>query len=369
MTTLQQTDLEEAVPSEAKEKIKVLALNGGGARGLYTISVLAKLEEIIEFEKQTENVKIGDYFDLITGTSIGGILALGLASGKSARQLKAEFKESAPLIFPWWRYKLQTLIKLFFPVYRSSPLKQTIEKMIGSEIRFKDLSTRVMIPSVNLSEGGPRFFKTPHGKYFYKDANVKLIDAALATSAAPTYFKPHFIKDEGHHYADGGLVANNPSYIGLREVLIDMQKDFKGVEAKDVKILNIGTLNENFCIRPKTLKRKWITGYLFLWGVGKRLVASTMTANQDMQKKMLIRELRCLGIEDNYFEIDKTIPNESSRDVVLDNASRCVLETIEGWGANDANTNYTQHPKLRDFFKNKTAPFVRTIDNNKENAA
>ena len=84
--------------------VKVLSLNGGGVRGLFTISFLAEIERIIESQKNIENVKIGDYFDLITGTSIGGILALGLASGKSARELELVFKENASKIFPTYRY-------------------------------------------------------------------------------------------------------------------------------------------------------------------------------------------------------------------------------------------------------------------------
>lgn len=363
MTTLQQSEAETA-PSE---KIKVLALNGGGARGLYTISVLAKLEEIIEDQYQLQDVKIGDYFDLITGTSIGGILALGLASGKSARELQAKFEQSAPLIFPEWRFKRQNWYKAFFPIYRSEPLYDAVKSMIGDSITFRDLSQRVMVPSVNLSAGCPRFFKTPHGENFNKDLDIKLIDAAMATSAAPTYFKPH--KINGNYYADGGLVANNPSYIGLHEVLIDMKSDFSDVSIKDIKILNIGTLNENFCIGPETLKKKSHKGYFGLWGLGKRLVASTMTANQDMQKKMLIRELRHLGLESNYIEIDRIIPNEASNDIALDNASEQALETIKEWGSEDVSTNFTQNMNLQEFFTSPTKPFVRKIGLNKGKAA
>ena len=362
MSTLQVSGLVN-LPLATSEKIKVLALNGGGARGLYTIAVLARLEEIIEEEYQLTNVKIGDYFDLITGTSIGGILALGLASGKSARELQTTFQESAPSIFPRWRFLFQTLIKVLLPVYKSEPLHDTVKSMIGDSLTFKDLQRRVMVPSVNLSEGSPRFFKTPHGQYFYKDANVKLIDAAMATSAAPTYFKPHFIKEEGHYFADGGLVANNPSYIGLREVLIDMNLDFPEATLKDIRILNVGTLNENFCIGPETLRKKCATGYFGLWGLGKRLVASTMTANQSMQKHMLIRELRPLELLGNYVEIDRIIPNEASGDIVLDNASESVLKTIKGWGKNDADQSFAQKKELRDFFTTQSKPFIKSNNN------
>lgn len=106
MITSQNSETGE-LSTEQLVPVKVLALNGGGARGLYTISVLARLEEVIEDKFNIQNVKIGDYFDLITGTSIGGILALGLASGKSARELQAKFEQTAPLIFPKWRFILQ----------------------------------------------------------------------------------------------------------------------------------------------------------------------------------------------------------------------------------------------------------------------
>lgn len=82
------------------DDVRVLSLNGGGARGLFTISVLAEIERILEERIGKPGIKVGDYFDLITGTSIGGILALGLAAGKSARELEAVFREQAPLIFP-----------------------------------------------------------------------------------------------------------------------------------------------------------------------------------------------------------------------------------------------------------------------------
>ncbi len=71
-----------------KNQVRILSLNGGGARGLFTISLLAEIERIIEEKQGINGFKVGDYFDLITGTSIGGILALGLAYGKSARELE-----------------------------------------------------------------------------------------------------------------------------------------------------------------------------------------------------------------------------------------------------------------------------------------
>ncbi|WP_405027771.1 CBASS cGAMP-activated phospholipase [Mangrovibacter phragmitis] len=258
---------------------------------MFTISVLAEIERILALMHPDHDVKIGDYFDLITGTSIGGILALGLAKGKSARDLENVFYDKANDIFPT-KWGITNLIKsLVAPIYSSTPLRKTIETMIGSETTFNDLTRRVMIPAVNLSTGKPQFFKTPHNPDFTRDGRLKLIDAALATSAAPTYFAPHYCEDLNTHFADGGLVANNPSYIGLLEVFRDMKSDFPNVTHKDVHILNIGTAGEEYSLSPKLLSKKWWNGYCRLWGTGKRLILTTMTANQHLQKNMLLREL------------------------------------------------------------------------------
>lgn len=340
--------------------IKILALNGGGVRGLFTISLLAELERVIEKREGLVDVKIGDYFDLITGTSIGGILALGLASGKSARELQTTFEENAPKIFPKKRFIFKKFIIPFSPIYNSEPLYKTVEKMIGSTITFDDLERRVMITSLNLSTGKPKFFKTPHNPMFTVDGEVKLIDVAMATSAAPTYFKPHFINKLNYYFADGGLVANNPSFIGIREVLIDMKHDFPNATPKDVKILNIGTLNENYCIGPKTLSKKCLNGYIRLWGMGERLVLSTMTANQHLQRFMLLRELKVLGLNNNYVEIDDTIPNEASSDITLDNASQSSLIVLKGMGEKLGAERYSEVEELRDFFSTTVKPFVKS---------
>lgn len=343
-------------------KIKILSLNGGGVRGLFTISVLAEIERIIEDKTGATNVRVGDYFDLITGTSIGGILALALACGKSARELEIVFREKAPLIFPK-RNRLCTMIKTALgALYSSEPLKNTVESMIGDSVTFNDLERRVMIPAVNLSTGKPQFFKTPHNPQFSRDCRLKLIDAAMATSAAPTYFSPHYCADLSSYFADGGLVANNPSFIGLLEVFLDMQSDFPSAKMEDIHILNIGTLGEEYTVSPSSLgskDSKWKGGYLGLWGMGKRLVLTTMTANQILHKNMLIRELRTRGNPGNYVYLDDAVPNEAASDITLDNATESSLKNLASRGQQLATEQYTTNTKLQDFFAQPAKPFIR----------
>ncbi len=345
----------------SQNHVRILSLNGGGARGLFTISLLAEIERIIEEKSGINGFRIGDYFDLITGTSIGGILALGLAYGKSARELEMVFREQAghifpeqkyPRIFPAFRRKYRLARR---PLYGSEALATTIASMVGEETTFNDLKCRVLIPTVNLSTGKPQFFKTPHNPEFNRDGRLKLIDAALATSAAPTYFAPHYCADLDAYFADGGLVANNPSFIGLHEVFRDMTADFPKAKVSDVKILNVGTLGEEYSLSPSSLAGK--SGYLGLWGMGERLVLSTMTANQQLHKAMLLRELSTNGSLSNYIYLDDTIPHEAASDITLDNASESSLSNLATRGRQLATEEFTKNKLLQGFFKTPARKF------------
>ncbi|MDO3382396.1 CBASS cGAMP-activated phospholipase [Gilvimarinus algae] len=342
------------------KRVRILSLNGGGVRGLYTINVLAEIERIIAANTGGDNANVGDYFDLVTGTSIGGILALGLAAGKSARDLESIFHEKAPIIFPelrgWfiqWRYMLKGSVG---PLYKSAPLENAVKDMVGPSTTFNDLSRRIVIPAVNLSTGKPQFFKTPHNPKFNRDGKLKLVDAAMATSAAPVYFKPHYCEDLKAYFADGGLVANNPSYIGMLEVFRDMRSDFPNSDYSDVHILNIGTLGEEYTISPKALLSR-NSGYLGLWGGGKRLVLATMTANQILHRNMLERDLYLHDAKDNYLYIDDMIPNEAASDITLDNATESTLRNLSGRGRQKATEEFTKNMSLRAFFDKKALPF------------
>lgn len=344
--------------STRSRNVKILSLNGGGARGLFTINVLAEIERIIELKTGQSGVKAGDYFDLITGTSIGGILALGLASGKSARELEAVFRAQAPLIFPPSNFFKKKWRTAFGAQYLSQPLRDAVTSMVGEQTTFNDLKRRVMIPAVNLSTGKPHFFKTPHNPQFTRDGRLTLVDAAMATSAAPTYFAPHHCELLDSYFADGGLVANNPSLIALYEVLQDMASDFD-VTANDVKILNIGTLGEEYNIRPAALEKTRNNGYLGLWGFGERLVLTTMTANQQLHKSILERELRSIGATDNYVYLDDTVPNEAASDITLDNASASTLRNLASRGKQLATNEYAKNSRLQAFFEYPTPMFIR----------
>ncbi|HCG8131167.1 TPA: cGAMP-activated phospholipase CapV [Vibrio parahaemolyticus] len=353
------------LPSNA---IRVLSLNGGGVRGLFTISVLAELERILEESSSEKTIKIGDYFDLITGTSIGGLLALGLAEGKSARELKDVFYSKGDKIFPqykWFNNPLKTIKKAFGATYKTEPLKEAIIEMIGEKTTFNDLNRRVMIPTVNLSTGRPQFFKTPHNPNFTRDGPLKLVDAALATSAAPTYFEPYFCEDLKAYFADGGLVANNPSFVGLHEVFGDMKTDFPDASYSDIHVLNVGTMGEEYALSPKILRAK--KGYLGMWGLGERLVLTTMTANQILHQFMLARELSVHGAVGNYINLDSRVPNEAAGDITLDNSSIEALDNLASRGQQLANEEFARDKRLELIFSRPAEPFKSKVTSDTSN--
>jgi patatin-like phospholipase/acyl hydrolase len=216
-----------------------------------------------------------------------------------------------------------------------------------------------MIPAVNLSTGKPQLFKTPHNPKFNRDGRLKVLDAALATSAAPTYFAPHYCKELDAYFADGGLVANNPSFIGLHEVFRDMTSDFPSAQVSDVNILNIGTLGDEYTVSPSALGAKK-QGYLGLWGTGERLVLTTMTANQQLHKAMLQRELASNGCIGNFVMLDGNIPNEAASDITLDNASKNSLRNLASRGKQLATEEFTNNEALRNFFIKPAQPFKHT---------
>jgi patatin-like phospholipase/acyl hydrolase len=167
---------------------QILSLSGGGYLGLYTIAVLEKLEE------QTER-PVASHFDLIAGTSIGGILALALAAEIPAKQIRIAFENNGAKIFSS-RAAPKTKFGEFFDFFRSirsskydsGPLRDTITEILGKDTLLGDLRHPVIVPSVNLTKGKPQVFKTDHHPDFRIDHSRSAIDVALATSAAPTYF-------------------------------------------------------------------------------------------------------------------------------------------------------------------------------------
>jgi len=244
---------------------KILSIDGGGIKGLYSAVVLAHLEE--EF-----GVKLVDYFDMICGTSTGGLIALGLASGKSARELADFYQQHGPAIFGR-RNLFTTLLKqltgTFSQViiggkYGRKNLEAAITKVLGADTLMSQAQALLCIPSFNLMKGYPRVFKFPHPEgNIHASKYGRMVDVALATTAAPTYFPIASIDDS--YYVDGGVWANNPTLCGVLEALryfVGPNKQLLGPNAgkefSKYSILSVGSVQERSAWSIKgRLGQKW----------------------------------------------------------------------------------------------------------------
>ena len=271
---------------------KILSLSGGGYRGLYTAEVLKELENYLK--DKSKNNCIANYFNLITGTSIGGIIALALAYEIPAEEIAKIFDNKGQEIF-----KKQSCIGIFKAKYNSAILKNILVDWFGDAL-IGDLKHPVVIPAVDYTTGFPVTFKTAHHDTFKRDWKQKIVDVALATSAAPTYFKRHRIGE--NEYIDGGLFANSPSLVGLHEAEIFFEHPIN-----QVRILSIGTLSSKKTINPKTNKKGGLTD----WGEG------------DIRKA-------APNIKDNFVVIDENLTHSSAPYVGLDETTNEAKQILKG---------------------------------------
>lgn len=291
---------------------KILSLSGGGYRGLYTAEVLKELENHLK-AKNTSDC-IANYFNLITGTSIGGIIALALAYEIPAEKIAKIFDDKGKEIF-----KKQSCIGMFKAKYNSDILKDILVDWFGDAL-IGDLKHPVVIPAVDYTTGNPVAFKTAHHDTFKRDWKQKIVDVALATSAAPTYFKRHRIGE--NEYIDGGLFANSPSLVGLHEAEI-----FFECPINQVKILSIGTLSSKKTINPKTNKQGGLTD----WGEGNVLKSASNIIDITLSSQQLfMNQLVKHRIKDNLVVIDENLTQSSAPYVGLDNATIWAKQILKG---------------------------------------
>ncbi|RTQ45076.1 patatin [Hymenobacter gummosus] len=270
-----------STPPSPDRPFRILSLDGGGIRGLYTARFLADLEAQLQRDGQ-EHTSLYQHFDLICGTSTGGIIALALALGMPARELVHLYSHHAKDIFgagrnlvSWLgtaRYsnkKLEALLKEKFAPY--SPDGNT---------RLGHARTRVCIPVFNAVSGKVSVYKTCHHKDFIRDYQMPAYQVGMSTAAAPTYFDPYsprYLADVTEeeviisHNVDGGIFANNPALIGLTEA-----HGCLAVPWTNIRLLSIGTGRQAFTERPE--QRWW---GLFYWANKKRILDMILHAQAD----------------------------------------------------------------------------------------
>lgn len=296
---------------------QILSLSGGGYLGLYTICILADLEARI-------GAPLASRFDLIAGTSVGGIIAIGLANEVPTGQIKAAFEANGTRIFSDRKPPgtstgklLDACRSLFSPKYGPGSLRDTIIDIIGLDTRIGELKHPCIIPTVCLTKGGPQIFKTDHHPDFSRDHRLKAVDVALATSAAPTYFPIAAIDDS--LYADGGLYANAPDLIALHEA-----EHFFDVPIDNIALLSVGTTTSQFSFAHGAGTRFG----LLKWTMGARLVQAILSSQQQIVDNVVRHRLGS-----RYVRLDLEQSREQEQALSLDTAHPDAQKTIRAMAA------------------------------------
>lgn len=220
----------EPLPWPKDRPFRILSIDGGGICGILPASVLAELET-----RYLGGEPIARHFDMIAGTSTGGIIALALAHGLTAREIRDVYVERGGRIFPpttrlgrLWR-QIRQLQR--YP-YERKPLEEELLRIFG-ETPFGAARTRLCIPAFEGRHGEPWLYKTPHHPDYKRDRHASMVSVGLATSAAPTFFEA--LPNNGYIMIDGGLWANNPIMNGLVDALTCFD-----ISRRQVKILSLG---------------------------------------------------------------------------------------------------------------------------------
>lgn len=219
---------------------RILSIDGGGVRGFLAAAILANIETYLD--RVTGRAQpIGTKFDLIAGTSAGGLIALGLAMGHTASELRDLFIRLIPQVFGannrarTWRRPKQ-------PRYGSKALESLLTEFFGEAV-LGDLVVDAVVTSVSLIDAKPRLHKTDYLARNAGRLSEKLVDVGMAATAAPTYLKAHS-SEYSANLVDGGLAANNPSMIAVIDALQFERNSKRGTARPtiaDLRLLSLGT--------------------------------------------------------------------------------------------------------------------------------
>ncbi|CAI9758790.1 unnamed protein product [Fraxinus pennsylvanica] len=329
--------------------VTVLSLDGGGIRGIIPGTFLAFLESKLQ-ELDGPNARIADYFDVIAGTSTGGLITTMLtAPGKDNRPLYAAknitsfYLEHGPKIFPERsRNNFLSTIKNIFggPKYDGKYLKSLIQGLLGNLTLSKTL-TNVVIPSFDIKLLQPIIFTTKEAKASVSK-NAQLSDVCLGTSAAPTFLPPHYFettdaqgKIKTHDLVDGGVAANNPTLMAIthisKEILLGNFElmDMEPMDTKRMLVLSLGTgiakLEEKYSVEDA--KRWGLLGWVYNNGATPlfNIYADASSDMVDIHVSTLFQSLRN---EKNYLRIqeDTLSGDASSLDIATTKHMRTLIQ-------------------------------------------
>ena len=289
--------------------VRVLSLAGGGFLGLYTAVLLDALESRI-------GMPLARRFDLIAGTSIGAVLALGLAFEIPMARMVRLFKERGPAVFSGRALPSRAVTRLLDlsrsvlgPKYSGEALREALQAEFGDR-RLADALHPLVLPAVDVGDCCTKVFKTPHAPASMGDGDLRVVDVAMAACAAPAYFPA--VRIGQRLFADGGLFAVAPDQVALHEL-----EHFMGVNAARVSMLSVGTATAHYRPAEGVSDDAGAVG----WLSDGRLVLTLLSVQQQHVQAMLEDRLG-----ERYLRLDAEWPSQAG--LGIDVATAAAMETL-----------------------------------------
>jgi patatin-like phospholipase/acyl hydrolase len=262
---------------------RVLSLDGGGAKGFYTLGALKEIEALVE-------CRLCEKFDLIYGTSTGAIIAALLGLGKTVDEIEALYRKHVVTVMSRWlrSQKTAALEALAAEVFR--------------DLKFDAFKTDLGIVGTRWKEERPIVFKTNRRQAFLGKATFEpgfgctIGDAIVGSCSAYPFFKGKFVttgRGEKIEVRDGGFVANNPTLYAI----VDATESL-GFARKDVRVVSIGVGEYPTPKLPAWNLRKWASKLPTMVFLQKTMEISTQS--MDQLRKVLFREVATVRIHARY---------------------------------------------------------------------
>ncbi|KAF8023120.1 hypothetical protein BT93_F0577 [Corymbia citriodora subsp. variegata] len=314
--------------------ITILSIDGGGIRGLIPGTILAFLESELQRtylcglvqKLDGEDARIADYFDVIAGTSTGGLVTAMLTTPDennrplfAAKDIKDFYLDNCPKIFPQdscpFTPATNMIKAVTGPKYDGKYLHKLVQEKLGNT-RLHQTLTNVVIPTFDIKSLQPTIFSSYEVKKT-PTIDALLSDICISTSAAPTYLPAHYFETQDStkklrefNLIDGGVAANNPTLVAMGEVTKEIMggsSDFFPIKPMDYRrflVISLGTGSRNS-------EGKYDASEAAKWGVlnwlsshgGSPLIDVFMQASADMVDYHLSAVFQALHLEANYLRI------------------------------------------------------------------
>jgi patatin-like phospholipase/acyl hydrolase len=323
------------------KKVRILSIDGGGIRGVIPAVILEHIENKLKEKSGNANAVLQDYFDMIAGTSTGGILTCFYLhpSRFPAKKAIELYVDNGKKIFDPKLPLLNSVLGLVSAKYAVKGLEKALSDTFGNT-RLSQVTKHSLITAYDIVNRKSVLFTVPEAKTNAPKKDFYLKDIARATSAAPTYFEPAAIKSWGndlHNLIDGGMFANDPSLCALIEARKTEFEKFNRPTIKDIYLVSVGTGNDAQALNPKKASGWGVAGW------ASPVIDILMSASPEVVSYQLKQLFDVAGCSDCYLRLNPALLKASAE---MDDVSAKNIDNLKEAGKDFISKNAGKLDKI-----------------------